>query len=94
MQNAVNDLWMFSGELCTPDDIDRAMLEAGTGADLLRIQPLYRSKVEEILSEATLQIPAADWMQSGGKQGRHTEYMDYILAEMQQVPRAMPGLTW
>lgn len=94
MQNAVNELWMFSGELCTPDDIDRAMLEAGIGADLLRIQPLYRSKVEEILSEATLQIPAADWMQSGGKQGRHTEYMDYILAEMQQVPRAMPGLTW
>lgn len=94
MQNAVNDLWMFSGELCTPDDTDRAMLEAGIGADLLRIQPLYRSKVEEILREATLAIPASDWMQSGGKQGRHSEHLDYILAEMQQVPRAMPGLTW
>lgn len=94
MQNAVNDLWMFSGELCTPDDIDRAMLAAGIGADLLRIQPLYRKKVEDILQEATLEVPASDWMQSGGKQGRHTEYLDFILAEMQQVPRAMPGLTW
>ncbi len=94
MQNAVNDLWMFTGELCTPDPVDTAMLYAGIGADLLRIKPLYERQLAEVLQEATLAIPVSGWMQSGGKQGRHSEYLDYILAEMQQVQRAMPGLTW
>ena len=94
MQNAVNDLWMFTGELCTPDEVDAAMLEAGIGADLLRIKLLYEAKLTEILNEATLSIPINPWMQSGGKQGRHTEYLDYILTELQQVQSAMPGLTW
>ncbi len=94
MQDALEELWMFSGELCTPDALDAAMLETGLGADLQRIKPLYDSKVAEVLREATLSAPAQTWMQQGGKQGRHTEYLDYILAEMQQVQRAMPGLSW
>jgi ring-1,2-phenylacetyl-CoA epoxidase subunit PaaC len=94
MQNAVNDLWMFSGELCSPDAVDTAMLEAGIGADLHKIKPLYDAKVAAILEQATLSIPESDWMQSGGKQGRHSEHLDYILAELQQVQRAMPGLVW
>ncbi len=94
MQDAINELWMYSGELCTPDALDTAMLEADLGANLQRIKPLYDSKVAEVLREATLSTPAQTWMQQGGKQGRHTEYLDYILAEMQQVQRAMPGLNW
>jgi 1,2-phenylacetyl-CoA epoxidase catalytic subunit len=49
----------------------------------------------EILAEATLAMPPADaWMQSGGKQGRHSEHLGYILAEMQFLQRAYPGAEW
>jgi ring-1,2-phenylacetyl-CoA epoxidase subunit PaaC len=34
-------------------------------------------------------------MQSGGKDGRmHTEYLGYILAELQFVQRAYPNMEW
>ncbi|MEO0319160.1 MAG: phenylacetate-CoA oxygenase subunit PaaI, partial [Pseudomonadota bacterium] len=40
-------------------------------------------------------LPPVDaWMQSGGKQGRHTEHLGYLLAEMQFLQRAYPGAQW
>jgi ring-1,2-phenylacetyl-CoA epoxidase subunit PaaC len=33
-------------------------------------------------------------MLSGGKEGRHTEHLGYILAEMQFLQRAYPGCEW
>jgi ring-1,2-phenylacetyl-CoA epoxidase subunit PaaC len=34
------------------------------------------------------------WMQSGGREGRHTEHLGYLLAEMQFLQRAYPGCEW
>jgi len=34
------------------------------------------------------------WMQTGGKEGRHTEQLGYVLAEMQFLQRAYPGCEW
>lgn len=36
----------------------------------------------------------AEWMQTGGKEGRHTEDLGYLLAEMQFLQRAYPGCEW
>jgi ring-1,2-phenylacetyl-CoA epoxidase subunit PaaC len=44
--------------------------------------------------EATLPIPADPYWQRGGRQGRHSEHLTYLLAEMQVVHRAHPGATW
>lgn len=94
MQDAVDDLWMFTGELTTPNDTDRQAAEAGYGVDLLGIKPLWKAKVQAVLQEATLQMPDNNWMQSGGKDGRHTENLGYILAEMQHLQRTYPGQQW
>lgn len=95
MQYALDSLWTYTGELTTPDEVDTLMLDAGIGADLRRIQPLYDEKVAAILKEATLVKPETKHMQHGGKNGKmHTEYLGYILAEMQFVQRAYPGMEW
>lgn len=94
MQEAVDDLWMYTGELTTPNDVERQAAETGVGSDLEQIRPLWEAKVQEVLQEATLRIPTNNWMQSGGKDGRHTEHLGYILAEMQFMQRAYPGLQW
>lgn len=94
MQKAVDDLWMFSGELTQPDDLDREMAAAGIGADLEKLKPLYVENLQKIFEQATLRIPENDWMQSGGKTGRHTEHLGYVLAELQFVQRAYPGMEW
>ncbi|MFX8688924.1 Phenylacetic acid catabolic protein, partial [Acinetobacter baumannii] len=33
-------------------------------------------------------------IQKGGKSGMHTEYLGYILAEMQYMQRAYPNSEW
>lgn len=94
MQNALNDRWMFSGELFSPNETDRILTAEGIGVDLEKIKPLYNQKVTEILNRATLQKPKSSWMQKGGKEGRHTEHLGHVLAELQFVQRAYPGLEW
>jgi ring-1,2-phenylacetyl-CoA epoxidase subunit PaaC len=50
--------------------------------------------VKEVFAEAGLAYPSPAWMQTGGKEGRHTEQLGYILAEMQFLQRAYPGCEW
>ncbi len=94
MQSAVDDLWVFTGELFEMDAVDAEMLERGIGVDLEDLRPPWLSQVEQILAEATLRVPERKWMQRGGKQGVHSEKLGYILAEMQFLQRAYPGAQW
>jgi ring-1,2-phenylacetyl-CoA epoxidase subunit PaaC len=95
MQEAIDERWAFSGELFQMSEADEAMLQAGTGAALAELKTKWFSNVAEILTEATLTIPAKDaWMHEGGKTGIHSEHLGYILAEMQYMQRAYPGLEW
>lgn len=95
MQNALNDLWMFTYEMFTPDAIDLAMQAAGVAPDLTMIKQAWLTHIQSIFEEATLTMPAADaWMQKGGKQGVHSEHLGFLLAEMQFMQRAYPDSVW
>jgi ring-1,2-phenylacetyl-CoA epoxidase subunit PaaC len=50
--------------------------------------------VVPVLTRATLRPPKDCWMQSGGREGQHTEHLGHLLAEMQVLPRTFPGATW
>lgn len=94
VQESLDDLWPWTGEMFAMDEVDQQMLEAGIGVDLALIKSKWDQKVDQILELATLQKPESGWMQSGGKQGEHTEYLGFILAEMQHLPRMYPGVNW
>jgi ring-1,2-phenylacetyl-CoA epoxidase subunit PaaC len=98
MQRALDDLWKFTGELFIPAPYEVALAAEGTGVDLSPLKSLWDEKVYAVLSEATLTDEsgkrAKAWMQTGGKEGRHTEHLGYILAEMQHLQRAYPGSEW
>lgn len=94
LQKAVNELWPFTGELCAMNETDRVMLQHGVGVDLEDIKPLWLERVRTVFAEATINIPAGVWMQQGGKDGIHSEHLGYILAELQFVQRAYPGMEW
>ena len=95
MQVAIDTLWMYTGELFTPDALDTAMQQQGLAPALDELQQKWQQHVAEVLQLATLRMPAAGlWMQSGGKQGRHTEHLGYLLAEMQFLQRSYPGAAW
>lgn len=94
MQDAVNELWMYTGELLEMNEVDEIMIAEGIGVDLNVIKLLYEQTINDILAEATLQKPVDNWMQTGGKSGRHTEQLGYILADMQFMQRAYPNMKW
>ena len=88
-------LWSYTGELFAPDYIDDWALQAGIGPDLTALHGRWTAIVEATLKEATLEIPSpTGWMQSGGKAGRHSEHLGYLLAEMQSLARKHPGVAW
>ena len=94
IQTALDNLWMWSGELVTNNETDKIVAKEGIGVDLDKIKPLWSNKLDEIIQLATLKKPDGQWMQKGGKEGIHTEHLGFILAELQFVQRAYPGLEW
>jgi ring-1,2-phenylacetyl-CoA epoxidase subunit PaaC len=93
MERALDDLWMYTGELFQPADYEKALTPVGIAVDLAEIQPLWTERVRQVMEEATLTLPQTA-MQQGGKQGRHTEQLGYLLAEMQFLQRAYPNCEW
>jgi ring-1,2-phenylacetyl-CoA epoxidase subunit PaaC len=93
-QRAVDDLWRYTGELFTADAIDRDSTAQGVGVDPSTLAEPWRVQVEDVLRRATLTIPSVTYMQRGGRDGRHTEHLGHMLAEMQIVARSHPGATW
>ena len=94
IQTAVNDLWEFTDELFHITDADKAMVLERIGVDVSLLKESFYKKVNEILSEATLQIPDIKYFQKGGKQGIHSEHMGYLLAQMQYMQLAYPNMNW
>jgi ring-1,2-phenylacetyl-CoA epoxidase subunit PaaC len=94
VQAAVNDLWVYTDELFHQTDADKAMVSEGIGVDVTKLKQSYYQKVSEILEEATIEVPYVEYFQKGGKQGIHSEYMGYILTEMQYMQRTYPNMNW
>ncbi|QXD16294.1 phenylacetate-CoA oxygenase subunit PaaC [Rhodocaloribacter litoris] len=94
-QQALNDLWMYTGELFEADDVLHALVEAGIAPDVPAARSRWKDMVTTVLEAATLQLPPEPpYMASGGRTGFHTEHLGHLLAEMQFLPRAYPDATW
>jgi ring-1,2-phenylacetyl-CoA epoxidase subunit PaaC len=93
-QTALDDLWTYTGELFATDEVDALLLKAGIAPDIAPIKAAFDEKVNAVLTEATLKRPADGFMMTGGRQGKHSEHMGFLLAEMQSLHRAYPGATW
>lgn len=95
MQAAADALWPYTGEMFAGDEVDEATAATGLGFDPAALRQPWLDDVGEVFDEATLELPAPGaWMHDGGKQGRHTEALGYLLAEMQTLQRSYPGAQW
>jgi len=89
-QTALDDLWPYTGELFVGgDDVDTSIVPEPS-----RLRPMWDTTVNTVLSRAALTRPTDGWMQAGGRTGRHTEHLGYLLAELQYLQRTYPGATW
>ena len=94
VQASVDNLWRFTGELFAGDEVDDIIRDEFDGPDLGAIQAHWKQRVAGILAEATLAMPDDQWMDDGGRNGRHSEHFGPLIAEMQYLQRSYPGLEW
>jgi ring-1,2-phenylacetyl-CoA epoxidase subunit PaaC len=93
-QNALDELWPFTGELFEVDQIERALIEAGVAVDPQGIKARWSKTLDQVFDEAALTRPRDGYMQSGGRSGRHSEHLGFILTELQFLQRTYPGAKW
>ena len=89
MLEAIDELWRYTGEIFIAADYEKEW-----GVDFSLIKKEWDGKVKAVFDTATLTIPENVFMQTGGKEGTHTEQLGYILAELQYVQRAYPNSQW
>ena len=87
MLKAIDELWRYTGEMCVPATYE-------TIIDLTQLNNIWLQKVQVVFEEATLELPGNIFMQTGGKEGVHTEHLGYILTELQYLQRAYPNSKW
>lgn len=93
-QAALDELWRFAGELFETDAVDLAVRGDGIVIDHAALQSAWQRTVREVTGRATLTLPTFTAFASGGRRGRHTEFLGHLLAEMQIVARSHPGAKW
>lgn len=94
MQDAIDDLWTYTGELFHQTEADKAMVKEGIGVDVTKLKDNYYQIINSVLEEATLSIPELKYFQKGGKQGIHTEHLGYLLSDLQYMQRTYPNMEW
>jgi len=94
IQQSVNDLWEYTGDLFAMNEVDELLISEKIAIDLTEIKPLWDNTINEILKRSTLTRPVDVFMQKGSLNGIHSEDLGHILTEMQFLPRAYPNSKW
>ena len=94
VQQGLNDMWRFTGEMFAMSDAEKRLCEAGIAVDAVALEAPWRTEVAAILDEAGLIMPPDQAMIMGRDKGHHSEHLGHILSEMQFLQRAYPGAQW
>jgi ring-1,2-phenylacetyl-CoA epoxidase subunit PaaC len=94
IQESLDALWKYTSELFYSDEVDANLIKAGIIPSMEGLEEEWTKNVMEVLTEATLTIPSNKWKQEGGRIGKHTEHLGFLLAEMQYMQRTFPNMKW
>jgi len=94
IQKSVENLMRYTSELFYEDKVDLDLQQKGLVCSLKDVKQEWDKTVRAVFHEATLKFPDNNWSFDGGRQGRHSEHMGYILADMQYMQRAYPNMEW
>lgn len=93
-QAAFDELWGYTHEMFESDKDEQMLVDLGIAVDCRRIKSEWDKQIDAILAESTLERPDDAWAIGGGRNGIHTEGFGLLLAELQYMQRAYPGLEW
>ena len=93
-QKAIDKIWEFTNEMFEFGNVENFLIEKNIIPNLDTIKTDWELSVKKIFDNTNLQIPNISYFASGGRNGFHTEYLGYLLAEMQIVARSNPNVKW
>lgn len=94
MIKAIDELWRYTGEMFVCTEYEVRCTKDRIGFDVTQLKEAWMNKVKEVFDEAALPVHEKVFMQTGGKDGKHTEHLGYILTELQYMQRAYPNCEW
>ena len=95
LQNAVDELWMYTEELFFDNETDILMAKENIGPLNKDLKEMWMDTTIKTLEESNIIIPEnIHYTLQYGKNGYHTEYLGYLLAEMQHLPLLYPEAKW
>ena len=95
LQNAVDELWMYTEELFFDNETDLLMAKENIGPLNKDLKEMWMDTTIKTLEESNIIIPEnIHYTLQYGKNGYHTEYLGYLLAEMQHLPLLYPEAKW
>jgi len=94
LQSAVDELWRFTGELFDQDSPERELVANGVAVDTRALEADWNQTITATMSKISIEIPKDELQVTGGREGKHTEFLGFLLSELQFLQRAYPGLEW
>lgn len=94
MRGAIDAVAPYVDEMFENDAVTAAISAAGIAPQPASLRAEFDRTVGQVFAEAMLDPAKSAWQQSGGRLGRHTEAMGYLLAELQHIQRTYPGAAW
>jgi len=94
MRAAIERAAPYIAELFDDDEVDAAAAQSQLGPRSSALRDAWLARLQRVLADARLALPAQGAFRSHGKRGLHSEHMGLLLAEMQVLQRAFPGGVW
>jgi len=94
MQAGLDSLWPYTAELFESDELLQRLAQAEVAVDPASLRTEWERRVLEVIDASTCARPESSYQHSGGRDGRHTEHLGYLLAELQHIARSHPGASW
>jgi ring-1,2-phenylacetyl-CoA epoxidase subunit PaaC len=87
-------IWPYVDELFRDDELTARLAAASAAVEPSSLRADFDRLTGEVLAEAELEVPQVPAASGGGRQGKHSEHLGYMLAEMQVLARQFPGAGW
>ncbi|NUM31454.1 MAG: phenylacetate-CoA oxygenase subunit PaaC [Bacteroidetes bacterium] len=94
LENALENLWIYTGEMFEITPYETEMIKLGIAPDPSKLKHKWLENTQNIFKLSNLSIPKTEWFQKGGKTGYHTENLGKILTDLQYMQRSYPNCNW
>ena len=94
IQNAINELWIFTAEFFEDNKYENKLVQKKIAVDRQAIKIKWKNKIDKVFEESKVKIPDTNHKVTGGRDGVHTEHLGHILSDMQYLQRAYPDAIW